>query len=444
MLSQVDDRKGLVKVYWADVRERVAKVEPEFAKIVDELSPGKDYPLYLAYYPYGEMIADTEQPFFPHRDKGVFCLTDGDVPKEVLQDLGYGSTTIPMGMILEKEFEWFISLESETVTIPWEVMKAGTFFPAQIVLKKGYDNYAPNGILNMVSGARSTFMLPHIGRADYHVNLQSEYKVESLAPKSLCDHWFVFKEIANSVIAKSNWRSCILYFSENWVEHFRKDQSWSILRAYWYVKAWQRFEYLRTKTFYEIAFSMIQKKRANLKPNPYLADTARHLFATAIGAAPGYAPATDENMLPLKLIQKAYIDSYGLDRYPPIVMQPTYFDFRENSKPVYYSLQYPSTYVFSPKARKASPTLVEILEIERIMRIFQKELAADGAICSDTILGEAAKLVEFNYFHNKPDRQEIVQMTSKIPKSDTRFYSRENKKFPNDAPFVRGCIRIHR
>lgn len=36
---EVEKQKGLVKVCWADVRQRVAKVEPTFAKIVDELNP---------------------------------------------------------------------------------------------------------------------------------------------------------------------------------------------------------------------------------------------------------------------------------------------------------------------------------------------------------------------------------------------------------------------
>ncbi len=44
---------GLVKVYWQDVRERVATVEPVFTSIVDTISPGRDFPLFLAYYPYG-------------------------------------------------------------------------------------------------------------------------------------------------------------------------------------------------------------------------------------------------------------------------------------------------------------------------------------------------------------------------------------------------------
>jgi hypothetical protein len=36
MSTTIDEGKGLVKVYWADIRHRVAKVEPQFAKIVDK------------------------------------------------------------------------------------------------------------------------------------------------------------------------------------------------------------------------------------------------------------------------------------------------------------------------------------------------------------------------------------------------------------------------
>jgi len=38
MVTEQDSGNGVVKVDWASVRNRVAKVEPTFAKIVDEIS----------------------------------------------------------------------------------------------------------------------------------------------------------------------------------------------------------------------------------------------------------------------------------------------------------------------------------------------------------------------------------------------------------------------
>jgi len=51
-------------------------------------------------------------------------------------------------------------------------------------------------------------------------------------------------------------------------------------------------------------------------------------------------------------------------------MQPAHFYFENDKLPVYYSLQNPSTYAFSPKSRKLSSTLFEMRELAHIMRIF--------------------------------------------------------------------------
>jgi len=226
-----------------------------------------------------------------------------------------------------------------------------------------------------------------------------------------------------------------------------KDKAWMELKLYLHETAWRRFEYERNRIYYDITFSMIQAKY-NLKPNPYLADTARHLFATAIGAAPGYVPARDEAALPLNLIQKAFIESYGLKKYIPTIMHPVHFDFDKTTLPVYYSLQHPSTYVFSPKSRTVTSTISEIHELEYIMSVFCKELSSEKDICADTIIGKIAKSVIFDYFHNKPDRQRIIKQSRVIATMDPRFGSQpmKGKKsaavFAADAPFVRGCVSI--
>jgi len=196
-------------------------------------------------------------------------------------------------------------------------------------------------------------------------------------------------------------------------------------------------------SLYEMVFSLIQEKY-NLRPNPYLTDTARHLFTIALGAAPGYAPATNDDALPTDIIQAAFIESYGLKKYIPIIMHPEHFSFEKKRCPVYYSLQHPSTYVFSPKSRSIINTTSEMIELEHIMRIFCKELSSDSNICSDTIISQIAKHVKFDYFHNKKDKQELINLSENIPFLDNRFTlkSKSKAKFASDAPFVRGCIRI--
>lgn len=448
MFTEIDNRCGLVKVFWESVRDRIKNVEPNLVKIIDSLSPDKTFPLYLAYLPYGDLKGDTESTLIPLMNGGQVRLTDQNIPKDLIKNLSYGKATTPLGMVLEKELEYYIDLKKENITIPVAVYKPGRFFGlASNLIKNNNRIYEPNTLITASSGARSTFVLPNIGCVTKHANLQRDLNVTNPAPKSLYEHWFIFKEIINSKLIESDWKSCVLYFSQKWLEKILKDEAWLKLKTYLHEQAWRYFEYGRCRVFYDIIFSVIQKNR-NLKPNPYLVDTAKHLFATAVGDAPGYAPANNENALPLELIQKAFVESYGLKKYFPTIMKPTTFIFESDKTPVYYSLQNPSTFTFSPKSRRISSTLVEMRELQNIMKIFINELLKDRMMGFDSVINEVAKQVEFNYFHNKIDRHKVVKPSHEISCFDNRFDSTNHRykhaiaSFAEDAPFVRGCVRI--
>lgn len=448
MVTAVDERNGVVKTYWKDIRERVSKVEPRFAEIVDELNPGEEFPIYLAYFPYGSLVGDAVSQFLPKQDGGYYRLSDPNAPKDVIMDLGYGTNSAPLGMVLEKGIEYFIDLPSAGITIPRLIFSPGYFFPlARVLSKKSNRIYPPNAVLSSVAGARSVFMLPNIGCMIHHANLQRDFNIQGPPPKSLYDHWHLFKEIINSSTIESDWRSCILYFSKHWIDMLHTDKAWHGLKIYLHELGWQYSEYPRNAIYYDTIFSLILQKR-NLRPNPYLTDTARHLFTTALGAAGGYAPACDNSALPADLLQKVFIESYGLKKYIPTIMQPTTFIFEKDIHPIYYSLQHPSTHTFSPKSRKISSTLFEMHELEHMMSIFKDELAGEKSLCADTIMGKIAQSIEFGYFHNKQDRHNIVQLSDKIPEFDSRFLfvdekiRIDNSQCATDGKFLRGCVSI--
>ena len=447
MLTTIDERNGLVKCCWKDIRHRFEKVEPIFTKIVDQLSPDETYPLYLAYYPYGATDADTISSLFPNVKGGYYRLTNPEAPKDVIKHLGYSKNSTPLGMVLEKEIECFIDLVNEQVTIPWLIYQPGDIFPLSTVLTKNRNRvHTPNGLLSSTAGARSTFMLPNIGSTINHTNLLKDFNIKSRPPKSIYDHWQIFREIINSNEIETDWRCCVVYFSENWLISIHNDTEWKGLKQYLNELAWYRYEYDRNRIYYDITFSIIQKNR-NLKPNPYLVDTAKHLFATALGAAPGYIPTMDNNALPVQILQKVFIESYGLKKYWPTIMQPKHFNFDLDSLPIYYSLQYPATHVFSPRSRTVSSTINEMRDLEHIMNIFTNELSKEGALSSDTVFGHIAKYIDFQYFHNTNDRYNIVKNSLNILNIDNRFnntlfQASADAAFASDASFLRGCISI--
>ncbi|MCE3233617.1 MAG: hypothetical protein K0R98_1874 [Rickettsiaceae bacterium] len=451
MVTEIDERRGLVKVSWKDIRDRVAKVEPTFVKIVDELSPDKNFPLFLAYFPYGALKGDTHSPFIPKEDGGFYRLSDPNAPKDVIKHLGYGKADSPLGMVLEKNFELFVDLKNEGITIPRAIYAPGHFFSFIRNLSKQNSpthSYSTNRVLSTSSGARSTLMLPSIGCMKNHVNLQREFNIQLPAPKALYDHWAIFKEIAGSPILKCDWRSCLLYFSEPWIKKLHSDKSWAPLKLYLHEKAWQFFKYDLNRHQFELAFSLIQKKR-NLKPNPYLADTAKHLFGIAVAGSPGYAPSCNNAFLPLADLQQVFVESYRQKKYIPTVIQPAYFNFEQDNLPIYYSLLYPSTFEFSPKARKIPNTLFDLRELKHILKTFQEELSGEDNVFTDSVMHRAAKSIIFRYFHNEYDRHHVIQDTSEITDYDKRFnfimpgvQENPGAHFASDAAFVRGCISI--
>ena len=450
MVSTVDNKNGLVKTYWQDVRKRILKVAPQFAKLVDVLAPDRKFPIYLAYLPYGALKGDTISTFIPTQNGRFYRLSDPDAPRDVQKNLGYGKHSSPFGLVLEKKLEYFVDSKELGLTIPWGLASPGTFFPLKRMAHTGSKRIcAPNGLLSASSGIRSTFMLPNIGCQVNHANLQRDFNIQSLPPKTLYEHWHVFKEILNSPVVNSDWRSCLVYFSENWVTQIKHNKAWLPIKNFLYEQAWHLVEYERNRIYYEIAYSIIQNKR-NLKPNPYLVDTARHLFAIALGAAPGYAPAINEEALPVDTLREIFINSYGLKKYYPTIMEIDHFSYEAPKGLVYYSLQNPSTFVSSPKSRKISSTLVEMRELKHIMRIFTEELSHEDDPCFGTILSEVAEKIDFNYFHNKIDCHNAVKCSAEIPTLDPRMTNMHKKykprvaKFSSDAPFLRGCISLQK
>jgi hypothetical protein len=449
-VSNIDERRGLVKTDWAIVRSRVAKVNPTLTEIIDEINPGKNFPLYLAYYLYGEIICDTTDHLLPHEDDTCYYLKDAQ--PEVLKDLGYGVGAAPLTLILEKNVEFFIDMPEVHLTIPELFCKTGTIFPlGKLAYRNTIKNHASTKILSIQSGARSSFILPNIGQLRHHIHLKRKFSIHEVPPKNLYDQVKVFKALSKKIDSQNKWRSCLMYFSQSWINELKKDNhknsAWFKLRIYLDELSLDRFSYDRNYITYAHVFSLFKRNRY-LKPNPYLADMAQHLFAIAAGAAAGYKPSTDEQSLPLKFLQKIYAEDYKLNELPTFI-EPAYFDVLDNNAlPIYDSFNYPATPIFSPKARKEGSILTEMDELDHILKNFLDEFQKKNTIISDTILGNIASKLEFRFFHNQNNRYKKIILSSEMPKFDARlkpeahFFKGENTAFGSEGAFARGCISI--
>jgi hypothetical protein len=293
-------------------------------------------------------------------------------------------------------------------------------------------------------------MLPTIGRKQNITKLKRSLSIESPCGTDLYDQSGLFRDIAGSQLINSNWRSCLLFFSKKWADALLMDKTFSKLRQYLLEAAWQRTAYNRNSDYYDITFSLIQKKH-NMKPNPYLVDTARHLFTIALGRVPGFSPAIDEESVPLVDLQHAFIEVYCLSQYFPTIIVPKSYVFEKEENPIYYSLQYPSVYKFSPKSRAVSSTLYDLRELKYIMDKFIHELSSKDSMHSGTILNDIAKNIAFDYYQNKQDNYKLIHLSELLVEQDERFTYiagdknfLSNANFAADGKFVRGCVAIRK
>ena len=263
MFTCEDNGIGVVRTQWQDVAQKVQSADSQFTALVNKLSPGADFPLYLIYLPYGMLKGDTESAYLP-LSNGQYCkLSDESLPKEIKDDLGYGKNSSPLGMVLENQIEYFIEIEDET--IPYDIAGPGRIFNKSILLnKKSLRNYSPNGLLTTSAGCRTGFLLPSINSYSNIMKLSTGINVKIAPPKKIADHWEVFKKIMSSEMTRSSWRVCLLFFSEKWILALSQDPTWSELKTYILENDRAMQQYNANSIGYEIFYSYIQKNY-NLK-----------------------------------------------------------------------------------------------------------------------------------------------------------------------------------
>lgn len=208
---------------------------------------------------------------------------------------------------------------------------------------------------------------------------------------------------------------------------------------------WQGSEFFRNQFMWDLALSLIQQQR-NIKPNPYIADTVKHLLAMGVGALPGFAPALDDHAAPVRRLQEIFTTIYQLQDYAPIIMQPQFFSLKQKeSRPIYYSLQYPTTIEFSPRSREGSTKIFDLYEIRSLLNKYLNDIASDKLNVKGTLVYELPEKVQYDFFHTDIENYTGIRLSKEIPEEDAAFkrvLANVNKRFPANSTFIRGCIRI--
>jgi len=415
---------------WKTLCHQIKTICPEFAAIVNSLSPADDYALYVARYPYGAKIVD----------KGIFSiLQNHNISSRIKEDLSYNGS-LPVGLITQNTLESFV--ETENRIIPAALFHPGRFISLWRVLDDGL-SYQEGNFWNVSSGARTLCMLPKITDKNGYRRLKNKYGLTLPLPRKLTDHWQMFVELAKQKSFSEEWFCEIIFFSKKWFTH-KQDLRWREFYYFLLNRVWQGSTFKRNQAIFDFLFSVIQEKK-NLKPNPYLADTVKYLIAIGNGAQPAFTPAINSVAAPVRGLQEIFIEDYGLKKYAPIIMHTHHFTSKEH-RPVYYSLQMPTTMIFSPKSTQAASTMMELQELKDIMEELLVEMRLGKLGIEKTPLFEFSSRIQYGYYHSDKDKFGEIAPSTKIETIDKLFtqslVSDNQYSFPEFSPFFRGCVSI--
>jgi hypothetical protein len=432
------------KVVWEDVQNLSHKVNPEFTDIINELAPDKKHWLLKVSYPYGSSVMQRSILTLPNAKGILVPITDPSISREIQEGIGYNLNSNPVSLVLKNSFEIFLPLEDRTIPLSG-VIEPGTTFGAWRVLSPETTEQ-PVFIWEMTAGSRSVFMLPKITEELKHKKLEKKLGVRVGSPRTLMQHFDVFKAIANNqaVDEDTRWSAEILYFSKEWFQHL-EDPKWSKFYQYFYRSGWAANEIWRNQPLWNLVFSLVLKDY-EAKPNAYIMDTAKYLLNMGVGALYGFGPATNTVAGPFDLIQMVYKEIYDIKNYPPIIMQPKLFDFKkESANPVYYSLQFPNSLEFKPSSRMRTSIISDLHEIRSLMLRYERDLLSDKFNLGGTSFSELFLKAKLDYFHSGVDLHEGMIDSANMAEDVNLRKTLDgiiHEEFPGSCLFGKGCIRL--
>lgn len=432
------------RLTWQQAHNLLEGLVPDLVEIIDNISPGDSYPIYRAYYPFGSKIVHDGLFMIPVNGQ-LYPLHHPIVPKEFKEQLNYNYGANPIGISLESSMELYIEINNRV--IPYSLITPGKIFGLWRIFD-GPVSHCPTIFRWQISaGARSLYMLPKISENLRHKKLIKALHIHDDKPKSLYDHWNIFKSIINSDFPSVNWGVNLIFFGNKWIDKLT-DPKWIFLRDYMLTSVWHGSEFWRNQYIWDATFANIKNKR-NIKEPAHIIDHVKHILSVAAGALPGFAPAMDNSLAPIHALQKIYRDIYDLKTHPPIIMQPEMFNAFNKSLPVYLSFQLSTAIDLSPKANEKNTAISDLFSTQLLLKKYIHELKQEQGLEAEpqVPLGCIADLVSIDFFHDERQQYKSIKAASEIPIHDQRFNittssTKYDITFPTSSTFVRGCIKI--
>lgn len=425
---------------WDEIKDQVKPINDSIYTAIEQIKPDPGIPFFLANYNFGEHFGIKNHVYLPTNSGKLEKIDSKHTDNELFKHLGYGKNSIPLGIILDKYCEWHYFGENERI-FPDCTQGPGAIFNMQIVFDE--DLTVDNNVLSVSSGALSSFLLPNIGCNRKHARLQKYFDVSVQAPKTPYEHYSVFKELLQDKHSESNWQSSVLYFSEQFVNEVRHNETWLKLKLYFSESLRKKL----TQNTYDASCNdlfLSAKKINRFRPTPFIMDTAKYIFNICMGTGIGVKPATDEQYFPVRDIQKIYSECYGLE-YTPTVMVPSSLNSKNDC--VYYPLQCPFAKINTFKTNQSNSTLTELETLKNVLLAYQAEFTEEDGAAFGSPLYHVSKDTDFSFYHYQSTNHNGIKNPIDLQDSDKRFsfsYCNDISSFASDAKLFRGCVRLSR
>lgn len=432
---------ALEELSWQNAVGEISSVNNEFAKTIDKLAPAKHLTVFKATYPYGAKIFECGVFNLPLKSGKTLPANSMEIPEILRRRLLYN--VAPVCLVLQNNCEVFSDFDTHFTS--FQILSPGeTFGTWEIHETEQLKANAKTCSCYITAGTRTAVMLPKITVNAMHNKLREKYKFHLPPPKYFQDHHEVFKKIAQHANFSESWQNVIFIFPVEWVDR-NLNNNFGLWTAFNYLllkDAWRQTIKWRS---YQVSLMwqtlMPEISEMKNEPRHYIVDTVKRLLLIGLGGYPAFAPTTNSMALPIKGLQKAYIEDYKLDRYIPTIMEPQHLLHTENSQPLYYSLQCPELIEYSFALSHSRSAMQDLEDVKLLMDKLLNKLKTEKTHPFDIM-----QHLKFDYYHAEKSRSQGIQLSDKLAEEDPRFryltVPNKNLVFAKKASFARGCIKI--
>ncbi len=437
---------ALDKVTWGDVRERVMQLNPELAKIIDEISPDDRYYLYTATYPYGAEIGRKSKLYIPqHNSRKLIPIDSPDIPAQVKEDLMATANFNPLLMPIRRNIEVFTPLKNSVVS--FGIVPAGAVLSGQRLLdiSMGCAQNFPVDFY-MTSGARSVISLPKLTNTNNMRKMSKHLGGRFSIPSSIQDYWKLFSQV--SLFSDEPWDTELLFFPRRWCEKvISDDMSWVGFSHYLLKKNWLATCFWRKLFYWELELSKIIEDQA-LQLCPFVLSTVKHLLMISSKGMPGFSPLIDDSVAPVSFLQKAFLEGYEI-RQQPILLGAYSNVYADTEAPQYYSLNFPTMINYFEKKNQRKSLLTDLIKVKDVLLRFLSALLVhkqEMEVSGSTSIHQVVAVTEFDFFHLDEIVEESIYSACTLYE-DRGFKLAQKAHFTHlplteRSAFFHGCVRI--